>query len=509
MLGHVFRRIFRRAASAGAPPDDALAAAARLLEAGDFDAAARDAMRLIEREPDNPYAHIVLARARARSGNLREARAVLDRVLGAPASPDMVWAERAELERSAGHVDEAIEVYRRGLVQHTDSFALVNNLGGALVEAGRLDEAIDTLTQASDRAPDAAEIQFNLGRALISKGDLVAADTRLRRALALEPGKRGWRFWLAHALLMQGRVAEGWAEYESRLAGPGFAWGVAGLPRWNGGDPRGMRLRVIAEQGLGDSIMFARFITLLVEGGARVQFLCRGNMVRLFRASFDPASVEVTADPEADVTGCDAHVHLMSLPHRLQLPREALRASGPYLRIPASLAAAWQSRVAAALGGSRAPLKVGLMWAGNPDRSRDEDRSLPVELARRLGDAGGGIAWFSLQVDTERRRDTGGPFPMVDLTSEMGDYADSMGLIAAMDLVISVDTSTAHATAAMGQSLWLIAPHNVCWRWVIAGEENPWYSGVRMFRAARPREWGPVVERVATELARHAARKVG
>ena len=507
MLGDAFRRFFRRAAPAELPPDDALAQAARLIEAGDYGGAARHAARLIEREPDNPYAHIVLARAHARSGEVDKARAVLDRAIHARSSPDLVWAERAELERNAGRVDEAVEIYRRGLVEHADSFALFNNLGGILVDAGRLSEAIDTLTQATERIPDAAEIQFTLGRALISNGNLAEAESRLRRALSLEPGKRGWRFWLAHALLMQGRVAEGWAEYESRLAGPGFSVGVAGLPRWNGADPSGMRLRVIAEQGLGDSIMFARFITLLTERGARVQFLCRRNMVRLFQASFDSAKVEVTADPDADPAGVDAHVHLMSLPHLLRLPQEALLAKIPYLRIPADLATAWQARVAAALGSSRAPLKVGLMWAGNPDRSRDEDRSLPIESARRLGEVGNGIAWFSLQVDTERSRNTGGPFPMIDLTSEMSDYADSMGLIAAMDLVISVDTSTAHATAAMGQALWLVAPHNVCWRWVIAGTESPWYSGVRIFRAVRPQEWAPVVERVATELAGLAARK--
>ncbi|MGB8434337.1 MAG: tetratricopeptide repeat protein [Burkholderiales bacterium] len=406
MLGDAFRRLSRRAARAELPPDEVFAQAARLLEAGDFGGAARHATRLIEREPENPYARIVLARAHARSGDVDEARAVLNRAIDARSSPVLVWAERAELERNAG------------------------------------------------------------------------------------------------------RVAEGWAEYESRLAGPGFTRGVGGLPRWGGADPSGMRLRVIAVQGLGDSIMFARFITLLTERRARVQFPCRRNMVRLFQASFDPAEVEVTADPEADTTGIDAHVHLMSLPHLLQLPREALLAKEPHLRIPVDLEMAWQARVAAALGRSPAALKVGFMWADNPDRSRDEDRSLPIELARRLGEAGDGIAWFSLQVDTERSRNTGGPFPMIDLTSEMSDYADSMGLIAAMYLVISVDTSTAHATAAMGQALWLVAPHNVCWRWVIAGTENPWCSGVRIPRAVRPRECAPVVERVATELAGLAARKV-
>jgi Tfp pilus assembly protein PilF len=507
MRGALVRRFFRPTAANDAPSDDALAAAGRKLEAGDLQAAADEARRLIAREPANPYAHIILARARARARDLDEAREVLDRALESAAASDLLWAERAELERQAGRPDAAETIYRRGIAVHAESFALANNLGRLLAGEGRLDDAIAVLARAIEKNPDAASLHLDLGRLLISTGDLATAETHLRRAMALDPERRGWRFWLAHDLLMQGRLAEGWAEYESRLEGPGFTWGTASLPRWTGSDASGKRLRVIAEQGLGDSIMFARFITDLVARGARVQFLCRANMVRLFRASFDPASVEVTGDPDADPTGVDAHVHLMSLPHLLRLPREALMAKAPYLGLPTELRAAWRARVASALGEANVPLKVGLMWAGNPDRSRDEDRSLPMALAQRLGDAGNGIAWFNLQVDTERRRTASHPFPMIDLTPEMGDYADSMGLVAAMDLVISVDTSTAHATAALGQPLWLIAPHNVCWRWLIAGEESPWYPNVRMFRAARPREWAPVVERVVSELTALAAGK--
>jgi Tetratricopeptide repeat len=509
MLSELFRRFFRRAEAGDQRSGDALAAAASRLEAGDFAAAAQAATYLIEREPGNPYAYIVLARARAGGGDLQAARDVLDRGLVADATLDLLWAERAELERRAGRTDDAIALYRCGLAQHAASLALAGNLGGLLSEEGRLDEAVATLTQAADLNPDAAAIHFSLGRALIARGNLVQAERRLRRALALERDNKSPRFWLAHVLLMQGRLAEGWGEYESRLEGPGFAWGVAALPRWDGTDPRGKRLRVIAEQGLGDSIMFARFISRLVERGARVQFLCRRNMVRLFQASFDRAAVEVTADPDADPAGIHAHVQLMSLPHLLEVSREALRTHGAYLRIPADLAAEWREHVSEAPGAAEAALKVGLMWAGNPDRSRDENRSLPIEVAQRLGDVAGRIAWFNLQVDTERKRSTGHPFPMVDLTGRMGDYADSMGLIAAMDLVISVDTSTAHATAALGKPLWLLAPHDVCWRWLIAGEESPWYDGVRMFRAAGPREWGPVVGRIATELAALAVRKAG
>jgi len=503
VIGELLARLFKRPAQTG-PDGDPLAEAAALLESGRLEEAAAAAGRIVAEQPDHPYGRIVLARAHARQGRVDEARGVLDRALAAHPEIDHVWAERAELERQAGRADAAIAIYRRALERHRDSLAMLGNLGGLLLAEGRAEEAVEFLRRACELDPAGAATHLQLGRALLNCGDLAGAERSVRRAVELDPGARSPRFWLAHVLLMQGRLAEGFTQYEARLAQPGFAWGTAALPRWDGEDPRGKRLRVIAEQGLGDSIMFARFIPHLVARGARVQFLCRRTMLRLFQASFDPAAVEVIADPDADAAGIAAHAHLMSLPHLLALPRAALSTDGPYLQLPADLAATWRTKVDSALAGARPLLKVGLMWAGNPDRSRDEERSLPIEVAERLGAVTDGIAWFNLQVDTERERTARRPFPMIDLTPGMSDYADSMGLIGALDLVISVDTSTAHAAAAMGARLWLIAPHNVCWRWLIAGEESPWYSGVRMFRAARARDWAPVVAQIGGELARVA-----
>jgi Tfp pilus assembly protein PilF len=500
VIGELLARLFKRPAHAG-PAGDPLAAAAALLESGRLAEAAQAAEGIIAQLPDHPYARIVLARAHARQGRVDEARSVLDRALAAHPEIDHVWAERAELERQAGRAEAAVAIYRLALERGRGSPAILGSLGSLLLAEGRAEEAVGVLKRACELDPAQSANHLQLGRAMLNCGDLAGAERSVRRAVGLDPAARSPHFWLAHVLLMQGRFGEGWAEYETRLAQPGFAWGTAGLPRWDGSDPRGRRLRVIAEQGLGDSIMFARFIPHLVERGASVQFLCRRTMQRLFQASFDDKPVEVIADPDADTAGVTAHVHLMSLPHLLALPPEALRVDRPYLRLPAGLAETWHAKVGAALGGARPRLKVGLMWAGNPDRSRDEDRSLPIEVAERLGAAADGVAWFNLQVDTERDRAAQRPFPMIDLTPGMSDYADSMGLIDAMDLVISVDTSTAHATAAMGRRLWLIAPHNVCWRWLIAGEESPWYPGVRIFRAARPREWAPVVEQICGELA--------
>jgi hypothetical protein len=147
-------------------------------------------------------------------------------------------------------------------------------------------------------------------------------------------------------------------------------------------------------------------------------------------------------------------------------------------------------RIAAPAG-----LKVGLAWAGNTQRSGDESRSLACEILAPLRDA---APWFSVQAGLDASSPL--PFPMVDWMSEVADYADTAALIAALDCVVSVDTSVAHAAAALGKPLLLLAPHNVCWRWDIAGVESPWYPTVRMFRAQKPHAWGPVIESVRLAL---------
>jgi len=300
-------------------------------------------------------------------------------------------------------------------------------------------------------------------------------------------------------LLMEGNLDEGWPEYEWRLRRPGFEWGVAGLPRWDGSDPEGKAIRVVTEQGLGDAILFSRFVRTLATRGARVEFLVRPALERLFCASFESDTVRVTSDPGSDVVALDAHLHLLSLPYRLGVPRDAFCAEGPYLRVPEAAGEKWRPRIASLPG-----LKVGIAWAGNPERRGDESRTIATEIVAPLALAAPGVTWISLQAGLAP--DAPRPFPiMTDPMGEVTDYADTAAIIEALDLVVSVDTSVAHAAAALGKPVVLLAPHNVCWRWEMGGVESPWYPGVRVFRARGQGEWGAVVEDASRAIAEAAA----
>jgi hypothetical protein len=438
-------------------------------------------------------------RERLAKGDFEGARSAFERELANDPLSGPAHAALAELDRRDGRLDAAIAHYMTVTVRHPDEPAILNNLGSLYLETGQYDEAIRRLERAVAFAPDMTPARENLTRALFNARRFEEAETHERALVARSPDSAALHFRLGHMLLMEGKLDEGWPEYEWRLRKPGFDRGVGGLPRWEGGDPAGKTIRVITEQGLGDAILFSRFVRALADRGARVEFLVRPTLERLFAASFASDTIVVTSDPAKLSAGADGHVHLLSLPYRLGLARDALRAEGAYLKVPGDAREKWRPRIAALPG-----FKVGIAWAGNPERRGDESRTVAPEILTPLAMAAPGISWIGLQAGLAG--DAPRPFPvMTDPMGEVVDYADTAAIIDALDLVVSVDTSVAHAASALGKPVILLAPHNVCWRWEMGAEESPWYGGVRVFRARGQGEWGAVVERASAAIAEAVA----
>jgi thioredoxin-like negative regulator of GroEL len=490
----VLRRLIRSMIGAPRPAQQADGArrALALLEAGDLDGAESAALGALRADPGAALAHLALGRVALARGAPERAREALERALAAAPDLDAARAQLAAIAVRTGRHGDAIGHYRAALERNERSPELAHALGAALIETGDFDEAASVLARALELAPGLTAARENLSRALFNARRFADAAEVERALLRDDPNAVRLHLRLAHALLAQGQLDEGWAEYEWRLKQPGFTWGVKGLPRWDGGDPSGRTIRVVSEQGLGDAILFARFVPELVRRGARVHLLCRPPLERLFRSSFGADGMHVTADTTEDASGVDAFIHLLSLPAALRLGAAAVERRTRYLRVEPSLGELWRQRVAGEPG-----LKVGLAWAGNAARSGDEVRSLAAAVVAPLG-AAAGVSWFCLQAGLDPGAPR--PFAMTDRMGSVTDFADTAALIGALDLVISVDTSVAHAAAAVGTPLWLLTPHNVCWRWEMEGAESPWYPGVRLFRASRPDAWAPVVDAVGGAL---------
>jgi hypothetical protein len=286
-------------------------------------------------------------------------------------------------------------------------------------------------------------------------------------------------------LLLTGDFEEGWREYEWRWRQPGLP-ARPDKPLWSGGPPDGRTILVTAEQGLGDAIQFVRYLPLVERLGARVLFESPPGLAPLARGLVGEGQL-VVRGPEPPA--CDMQCGLLTLPRFLGI----LPGDLPYLSVDAERVEEWRQRLNGASG-----MRVGLVWAGNPQHPRDRLRSIPAESFRALADIAG-VTLFSAQQGA--REDW-----LPQLVEPRHEIADTAALLMNLDLVITVDTMVAHLAGALGRPVWILLSWIPDWRWLLGREDTPWYRSARLFRQEARSEWGPVIRRVQKNLANEAAK---
>jgi tetratricopeptide (TPR) repeat protein len=429
----------------------------------------------------------------------REYRAALVR---SPAHP-LALHYLGVIAYQRGRPAEALPLLQHAATLHPQEPEFHNNLGIALMELDRHDEAIDAFRNALARNALHATAWSNLGLALTGCNRLDESIDALRRAIELRPdlGEAHWN--LALALLRRGDFAEGWREYEWRLAVRHFAGGgsVAQAQRWMGGDVAGKTILLTAEQGLGDAVHFIRFATVLAARGARVLVQAAAPLARLLATVPGVAGVCVVGDA---LPRCDLYLPLLSIPGQLGIDATHIPANVPYLTVdePRRQSAATE---VARIGGEA--LHVGLAWAGASANTNDRRRSCPLAALEPLL-AARGIAWFSLQKGTPEEEIAAIPAArtLIQLAAR-NDFDGTAALVEALDLIVTVDTSIAHLAGALAKPTWILLPFAADWRWGDAVTRSPWYPNVRLFRQPRRGDWTSVVAEVRAALAEWAGRR--
>lgn len=373
-------------------------------------------------------------------------------------------------------------------------------LGNVHLATGRLDSAMGLYQTLLDLDPGHAIGHNNIGMVFSRMGLPSVAIARFDRTLALDPDYAEARWNRARQRLTLGDWARGWQDFEARRETPKFIPTLyhPGTPVWRGEPIAGKTLLLHAEQGRGDSIQFLRWARLCADRGATVVLDVEADLVALFE-SHDPRITVVarSANPPPHDLNCP----LPSLPAIFQAT-EASLPTPPYLFADPARIQAWAAKTSALEG----LLKVGLIWAGNPDFSEDRLRSprLPAFLPLL---ALKGVQFFGLQMG-DGRKDLDGltlPSSFTDLGG-FTDFADTAAALAHMDLIISSCTGPAHLAGALGRPLWIALSHVADWRWMRGRDDTPWYPQARLFRQPRPGDWAGVVTSIATALSALAAR---
>ncbi len=426
-------------------------------------------------------------------GRHAEALAEVDALLAAHPALAGCHNTRGLILAALGDAAGAKGAYDRALALAPGFAEALSNRGTARLRLGQVEAAMSDLRAAVAMRPDLSVAHFNLGRAFAAQNMLGVAIACYDHALTLSPGDAKVLWAKGVAEILAGDYAAGWANYRWRWQAPGFGQGARdfGVPRYTGAEPlTGRTLFVHAEQGFGDTIQFCRYIPPVAALAKRVLFMVQPELERLLKASQLPCELFV---PGAAMPRFDYDVPLMDLPAALNTTVDTVPADVPYLVPPADKAALWQSL----LGESRRP-RIGLAWSGRRSHADDHLRSLAVEMLAPLFEQNAEFHVIQTDMTDAERRFLTDRARMFDVPNR--DFADAAAHVAAMDLVITVDTSIAHLAGALGKPVWILLQYSPDFRWLLERPDSPWYPTARLFRQIRAGDWADVVAAVAAAV---------
>ena len=464
-------------------------------QSGGEDTVLAAALAAAARQPDDADAQFELGNALLSRGRAREALGPYQRALELRPGWAPALTNYGLVLRDLGQIEAAFEIQSFVCTHFPDFVTGFTNLGFVQQRLGLYREAVETFRHAVGLAPTGGS-WANLAQALhLARREDEAAET-FARALALAPDHPTIHYNYALLLLQQGDYARGWAEYGWRRRG-----GVRTLPPrplpeplWDGSPLAGRTLLLYAEQGLGDTLQFIRFVERVPKDGGRVVVEAQAPLLPLLR---EMTAIDVLIPAGAPLPSFDCHLPLLSLPEILGPVRADPVTPGPYLAADPARRAVWRARLT-----RPGQMRIGLAWAGNPGQAGDSQRSVEAALLiDALADPR--VALFSLQKDL-RPSDAETLFVRSDrivaLGPDLHDFADTAAAVAELDLVICVDSSLAHLAGGLGRPAWVLVRYAPDWRWWYRHEDSPWYPSLRLFHQQAPLDWPEVLGRVATAL---------
>jgi Flp pilus assembly protein TadD len=460
-----------------------------------FDEAATVCERALALDPAYAKAHVNRGVIFEQQNEITAAIEAYRRAIAACPGDADGYANLATALHRIGETDEALSASRRAVALAPEHPLFQSHLATILLGKGEIDEALAASRRALKLAPNDPQVRGNHAAILLNRGDVDEALSMSHRAVDLARENPEIRFNHSHLLLLCGDLKNGFSDYRWRRQCPGLFSSKINFsaPEWQGEAFSDRTLLLFAEQGIGDTLHFIRYLPMVAARGGAMLLHVQGTLTPLLRQL--PG---VTVIPRgAPLPPFDLQISLMDLPHIFGTTLASIPAEIPYLRADPARVEAWQR----ALHDVTA-LKVGIVWAGSPIHKGDQFRSLAAEaVLPRLTMPG--VQLYSLQKEP-RPADmpvlAGLGSDVIDLAPELGDFADTAAALAALDLVISVDTSVVHLAGAMGRPAWVLLPYAQDWRWLRDREDSPWYPSLRLFRQEKPQAWDGVLTRVASAL---------
>ena len=443
---------------------------------------------------------LALANQHEQEGRLDDAVAVLDAILAeAPDDPAAVH-QKGIVAFRRGDAVEAAAMMERSLALAPESALFHRNLCEVYRALMRHDDALRVGRRAAALDPKDPNCWHNLGVLHYDRLEPGEAIQCAEQALAIDADFAGAHFGIAEASLLTGDFARGWDEYEwrSRLAGVPALMPPSEKPQWDGTPlDAGERLLLVADQGYGDVIQFARYIPWAAARSPDIAIACSKELQPVVAQLPGAGALFDHWERAPDFAAWSA---LSSLPRLAGTRLDTVPAEVPYLRADARKFADWAERLWALV--PRGYRRIGIVWAGRPTHRNDARRSTRLATFAPLA-AIPGVALVSLQKGPAQAEIGGwwGTAPILNLGPELKDFSDTIAVVECLECVVTVDTAVGHLAGAMGKPASIMLPYAPDWRWLRDRPDSPWYPSVRLYRQSAERRWEPVMAAIAAALA--------
>jgi tetratricopeptide (TPR) repeat protein len=426
-----------------------------------------------------------------------EALASYDKALAVRSDLAEVLSNRGAALQELRRYDEALASFDKALAIQPDLAEALSNRGIALQELKRYDEALASFGKALAVKPDYADALNNRGNALKELQRHDEALASYNEALAIRPDYAEAHLNQSMCRLLIGDLERGWEQYEWRWASKNFPSPRRKFlqPLWLGKeDIAGRTLLLHAEQGLGDTIQFARYTQAIAQKGARVILEVQPTLRSLMSGISGAHQVLSHGEP---LPQFEFHCPLLSLPLAFNTRLPTIPVTTPYLRAAEAAVKTWEDRL-----GQRNALRVGIVWSGSLANKNDHNRSIALSRLVALASLGARLVSLQNEVRAEDEKALAANKHITHFGSELKDFSDTAALVSLMDLVISVDTSVAHLAGALGKPVWILLPFAPDWRWLLDREDSPWYPTARLFRQPMIGDWDSVIHTVIDSLSK-------
>ena len=407
------------------------------------------------------------------------------------------YYNRGNVLHKLKRLEEALSSYDKSISLHEDYAEAYSNRGLVLQDLKRLEEALSSYDKAISLHEDYAEAYSNRGTVLEELKRLDEALSSYEKAISINKdyAEAYWNSSICY--LLAGNFNEGWARYEWRWQSKSISK-TAGIrkfsqPLWLGTEVlKDQTIFLYAEQGLGDTIQFSRYVSLVAGLGAKVVLEVQPSLVKLLSYLEGISQIISKGDK---LPNFDYQCPLMSLPLAFKTELKTIPSVSKNISTDEKKVEKWQ-----AILGEKTKPRVGIVWSGSATHKNDHQRSLT--LSKLITHLPLDYEYVSLQkeisdVDKEVLIEC---CKIKHFGDDLKDFTDTAALCELIDIVISVDTSVAHLAGTLGKNTWVLLPYSPDWRWLLDRNDSPWYSSVKLYRQEKINDWESALVNIESDL---------